>query len=342
MPAVGAAGIGGGRSEKKMSALSSSGVAKRLFGIGLGTALCVAAATAGAAQMQRLHIGTAHRALFDVTFDGEAAYAVGAGGRVMRSADAGATWAFEPTDTKLALLAIAVRDGQGVAVGQMGITARRDADGQWVSAPSGSEQRLMGVDLDAASVAVAVGSFGAIVRSEDAGKSWRPVKVDWSTLVDGGFEPHLYAVQALGGGRFLAVGESGLILRSDDEGASWSRVRQGEASLFALDVRGDGLGFAVGQSGTVLRTADGGASWDKLDVPTDANLLGVSVTVDGLVVVPGMREMLVSEDNGGNWEQVRAGDVARVWYLAAGQAPGDGGVIVVGQAERIARIGSNR
>jgi photosystem II stability/assembly factor-like uncharacterized protein len=294
---------------------------------------------AAAMHLQRVQIGTAHRALFDVAFAGGEGYAVGAEGRVMRSADGGATWAAEPTDTRLTLLAVALNGSHRIAVGQMGVAAVRSAAGQWSTVSTGTEERLMGVDVDAAGHAVAVGSFGAVLRSEDGGQQWTPVAVDWATLIEGGLEPHLYAVQALGDDRFVAVGESGLILQSIDGGQTWIRRNQSDASLFAIHVRADGVGYAVGQTGTLLKTVDGGEQWTRVEVPANANLLGVHATDDGRVVVPGMREMLVSEDDGASWQQLRDGDVARVWYVGAASAADSRDVIVVGQTERIARVG---
>ncbi|TJY63254.1 photosystem II stability/assembly factor-like protein [Sinimarinibacterium sp. CAU 1509] len=322
-----------------MKRISFSSLHRHAVAAGVLLATLAAPWPASAMQLQRVQIGTAHRALFDVAFAGGEGYTVGAEGRVMRSADGGASWAPEPTDTKLTLLAVAVNGSNRIAVGQMGIATVRSADGRWSTVATGTQERLMGVDVDASGHAVAVGSFGVVLRSEDGGRQWSAVPVDWASLIDGGLEPHLYAVQALGENRFLVVGESGLILQSADGGLSWSRRNQGDASLFAIHVRADGVGYAVGQTGTLLKTVDGGEQWTHVDVPTNANLLGVYAAEDGRVVVPGMREMLVSEDDGASWQQVRDGDVGRVWYVGTASAADSRDVIVVGQTERIARVG---
>lgn len=296
------------------------------------------ASEAQADELDQIRIGTAHRALFDIAADGDQLYAVGAIGTVLSSQDAGATWVTESSDSDLALLGVAATATNQLAVGQTGLVLRRNGEGHWERVATDTDQRLMAVDVADDGVAVAVGSFGAMLRSPDGGRSWAAVTNDWEAMVEDGFEPHLYGVQAWPGGVFCVVGEYGLILRSDDHGKTWTKVNGGEASLFAVQIAEDGDGYAVGQTGTVLRTRDAGQSWTPIKVPSDANLLGVSQTASGEVVIPGMRDMLVSQDDGASWQQVSDEDISRIWYLGAAAARGNK-VIVVGQTERIASIG---
>ncbi|MFP5305355.1 MAG: WD40/YVTN/BNR-like repeat-containing protein, partial [Gammaproteobacteria bacterium] len=130
--------------------------------------------------------------------------------------------------------------------------------------------------------------------------------------------------------------------RSADDGRSWTKLRGGDASLFALHVRTDGTGFAVGQSGVVLKTTDDGLSWSALASGTKANLLGVRSTAKGRVVVPGMRHLLISDDDGASWRDENEGELGRAWTVAAGAAAGSESTLVVGEAERIIRVGGVR
>lgn len=304
----------------------------------LGLALPLGTVEAGA-RYERLQIGTAHRALFAVDFDGREAYAVGNRGRILHSADGGASWAPEPVDSALAFLAVSARGGRSLAVGQMGQAARRGADGRWQAVDTGSGERLMGVALDRDGIAIAVGSFGELLRSDDAGEHWQDVALDWPSLMQAGIDPHLYAVQSTAAGRFVVAGEAGLLMLSEDGGRSWRKLHEGDASLFALHIRRDGVGFAVGQSGLVLRTADGGEHWERVEVDSEANLLGVHANRNGQVLAVGMREMLQSADHGRQFAAVRDGDVVRVWFSGVGAPEGAEDAFAVGQTERIVRVG---
>ena len=304
----------------------------------LATSLSFAAGT----SVVPVVTGTAHQALFAVAFDGDEGIAVGAGGEILASKDGGQSWqgaAKSPTDK--ALLGVATLGGRAIAVGQSGLVLVRDAQGVWTAATSGTEERLFGVDFNAAGVAAAVGSFGKILRSADGGVNWVSVAPSWTEgFTEQGLEPHLYAVKVAADGAITCVGEFGLILRSSDGGQTWIVLHKGEASLFALDLRGDGVGYAVGQGGTVLRTTDGGATWADVPSGSTANLLGVHSAPDGRVLVTAMRDMLASDD-GLAWRRIGGGDFGSAWYSGV-VTTGSGaaaGALVVGHSGRIVRIG---
>lgn len=296
--------------------------------------------------------GIPHEALFAVDFDGATGIAVGAGGEILRTTDGGANWMRETTPSRLALLGVAVRGERAIAVGQMGVVLVRTADGRWNQVESGTEERLFGVDLNAQGVAIAVGAFGALLRSTDGGQSWVNAAPAWAGIFEDTagrlgdfFEPSMYGVQIADDGRAWVVGELALVLHSDDAGARWqvghsgrSRVDGVDPTLFGLSMRADGSGVAVGQEGYVLVSSDGGASWRSIERPTHANLLSVHSSADGLVVATGMREMLISRDSGASWTPVRGEDIATGWYSGAAR-PGDAGApLVVGNAGRILRL----
>jgi photosystem II stability/assembly factor-like uncharacterized protein len=296
--------------------------------------------------------GIPHEALFAIDFDDQIGIAVGAGGEILRSTDGGKSWMREAAPRRLALLGVAVRGERAIAVGQMGAVLLRSADGRWTEVDSGTQERLFGVDLNAQGVALAVGAFGALLRSTDGGETWAPAAPEWTgTFKDTAgrlgdfFEPSMYGVQISDDGQAWVVGELALVLRSTDAGASWQVGHAGESSvdgvdptLFGLSMRADGSGVAVGQEGYVLLSDDGGASWRSIERPTHANLLSVHGSADGVVVATGMREMLFSRDGGTSWQPVRGEDIATGWYSGAAR-PGNGSApLVVGNAGRILRL----
>lgn len=313
----------------------------------LAVALAIGALdAAGAAPSEKVTIetvvtGTAHQALFAVAFDGDAGVAVGAGGQIVTTGDLGKSWQpVAPPPTSLGLLGVDVKASRAVAVGQSGLILVRDSSGTWRKVPGGTDHRLFAVSVNTKGIAVAVGEFGTIIRSDDGGQQWKSVAPAWTAdHAEQGVEPHLYDVKVAEDGLVTLVGEFGLILRSADAGSNWAILNKGDASLFALDLGPEGVGYAVGQSGAILRTADGGARWSSVDSGSKANLLGVRSLPDGKVVVTAMRAMLASDD-GLQWRQISGGDFGSGWYAGVNvYGSGTGaGALVVGHSGRIVRI----
>lgn len=321
-------------------------------GLGLVAAALAAATGAadapapaqGPAATQTLLQGVAHDALFAVAFDGAAGIAAGAPGRVLLSADAGRTWQADAAfPSQLAVLGAALRGGRAIAVGQMGTIHRRDGQGAWTAVDSGTKERLMSVSLNGAGLAVAAGSFGTLLKSTDAGRSWQALKLDWTPYlgedqVAQGIQPHLFAVQVSEQGNIAIAGEYSLILRSGDGGATWTAVHRGDggaAGIFALELRADGIGYAVGQDGLVLRSSDGGLRWAPLATMSKANLLGVS-SAGSRVVISAMHDMLASGDDGASWHRLQSPDVQSGWYSGVG-VTGDT-FVAVGHTGRVIKI----
>lgn len=304
----------------------------------LGTSL-----TAGAAvrEVTVLNTGTAHRDLYDMEMTASGhGLAVGGLGTILVTEDGGETWGFTHYPTRRALFGVAIAGDTTVISGQGGlILMRQGRDGQWQKIPSGTQQRLLSVDLNQAGFGVIVGTFGTLLRTTDGGKTWALANMNLAEHVEGYYNPHLNRVQVLADGAAVVVGEFGLVLRTSDKGATWTFARKAEkrnSSLYGLDIRDSGLGYAVGQQGVVLRTHDAGKTWNKVEVGSSGNFLGVCISDDGTITVPGMRHMVVSDDDGKSWTQVTAGDVNAMWYMDASCT--DHGVLAVGHTTRVIRI----
>jgi photosystem II stability/assembly factor-like uncharacterized protein len=313
--------------------------------------LCCSGAAVALGQPVTVLSGIPHLALFDTAFDGSHGVAVGAAGEVVVSQDGGKTWTSQKSPSALSLLGVATAGGRSIAVGQMGLILTSDG-GTWKQAPSEASERLMAVAMTDQGLAFAVGAFGTVLKSTDAGATWSNAAPAWGpmfansteTLGDS-FRPHLYSVHIGGNGVITIAGELSFILQSADAGASWRIVHRGvnkdghiDSSLFGMSLREDGVGFAVGQSGTILKTSDGGSDWSPVESGSQANLLGVLIDDKGAVIVPGMRETLTSADAGLTWRHAAGGDFATAWYSGIARAPGVSGVVVVGQGGKILSI----
>lgn len=288
--------------------------------------------------------GTAHDAYFGLAFQDHAAIAVGSRGMVAQSSDGGRTWALDVASPArdVSLLAVAMEGSRRIAVGQSGVIVHTDDGRSWTAADSGTTQRLFGVALNADGLAAAVGGFGALLVSDDAGARWRESTIDWSSITEFGASPHLYDAHVSASGEITVVGEFGLVLRSANRGASWRVLHQGEASLFEIELRPDGVGYAVGQAGTVLQTSDGGETWAESVTGSDKILLGVSSTRAGRVVVSGMRTLLLSDDGGRTWREATGGDFGTNWYQRVQAFDGERSALVAGHSGRIVSIGGRR
>lgn len=298
---------------------------------------------------------TPHDRLFSVIFDADKGVAVGEAGLIMRTADAGKSWTRDAAPTELAMIDIASNGTRSIAVGQMGLILVDDGSGKWKKVDSGTDRRLLQVDLNKNGLAFIVGAFGTLLKSKDGGETWESVAPNWATLYDSGEgdtavlrdEPTNYIVDVQEDGSVLIGGEYGQIMRSPDGGICWDIVYRhpsvsGESAptFFALSIRDDGAGYAVGQSGLVARTADHGHTWAYVKTPVDGNLFGVDSFADGQVVAVGQRVALRSTDNGVTWNPIRALDFSINWYTGLGHAASAaaGEVIAVGHSGRVLRL----
>ncbi len=300
--------------------------------------LCSTAALETQAREATLrYAGTTRDGLLAIDSNGSHVLAGGFGGGLLESTDAGQSWADQPVlDARSSILGLALGRETSLAVGQGGRAWRRDGDEAWEPMSMPSQERWLNVDLIDDGLAVAVGGFGALAVSKDHGRTWTPVSLDWSAMLDEWYEPHLYDVR-IRNGVVTVVGEFGLVLRSSDNGASWQGVSYGDESFFALHLGDDGKGYAVGQDGYIAMTQDGGASWESCQFRGDSNLFGVSASGSRVVAV-GMRRILVSDDHCDSFQPVGSEAQRRGWWQAATFDEGKGEFLVVGSGARILSI----
>jgi len=238
---------------------------------------------------------------------------VGATGLVLQTVDGGVNWQPSEHVFDTSLFGVACGSDSALIVGQQGAIFKHK-ENKWEKIITESSERLISVDMNDAGLAIAVGGFGTVLRSNDGGKTWEPLAIDWFELLDDAIEPHLYDVSVGDNNQITLVGEFELILQSNDGGVTWVTAHKGEASLFDLHLQASGKGYAVGQQGRVLVTEDSGATWAVLNVNTDANLLGVISLDSGRVVISGIRALLSSSDSGANWSEIKNSDAAIGWY----------------------------
>ena len=127
--------------------------------------------------------GIPHAQFFGLTFNEGRGIAVGAKGAIFESGDAGKSWSqVKESPTRDAFLSVSSRGKYSVAVGQTGLVAVSAGLGKWELGDSGSESRLMVVDVNESGLAFAAGEFGVVLQSSDGGRSWSSSGPDWSSL----------------------------------------------------------------------------------------------------------------------------------------------------------------
>ena len=234
--------------------------------------------------------------------------------------------------------------------------------------PPATMQRLLLMDADRVGTRiVAVGDRGAIVYSDDQGRTW--------TRAASPAAPLLTAVDFGEGQAGLAVGHDSVILLSKDRGATWTQVFSAPAEQRPLlDVlvqdaehaiavgaygayyesadggatwkarkiiaddkhlnsvvdAGDKRLVILGEAGTILISPDAGATWSPVASPYKGSFFGGLVAKDGAIVAFGLRgHIFRSSDHGATWKPV---DNASVAALMGGDRLPDGGLVVAGAA----------
>ena len=236
--------------------------------------------------------------------------------------------------------------------------------------PAGTMQRLLLLDAERAGARlVAVGDRGAIVYSDDQGRTW-----SWAASPAA---PLLTAIDFADAQRGLAVGHDAVILATSDAGATWTQTFAApEEQRPLLDVRfvepghaiavgaygayydstdggrtwnprkviaddkhlnallnlGDKRLLILGEAGTILASSDAGATWNPVASPYKGSLFGAVVAKDGAVVAFGLRGRIFrSADRGATWKPV---DNQAVTALMGGDRLPDGALVLAGAAGR--------
>ena len=250
--------------------------------------------------------------------------AVGNGGTILTTTDAGRSWQAQASGTTEGLQGVTfLADGQrGWAVGDSGtILTTTDAGRSWQAQVNGTGRTLYSVTFHAdGQRGWAVGWGGTILATTDAGRSWQPQTNDTRQF--------LASVTFLADGqRGWAVGDGGTILTTSDAGNSW-RAQDNQAkqqTLSSITFLTDGQrGWAVGRGGTILATTDAGRSWQAQASGTTQLLNSVSFLADGQRgwAVGDGGTILTTTDAGRSWQAQASGTtktLATATYLADGQ-----------------------
>lgn len=187
-------------------------------------------------------------------------WAVGNNGKIIHSADDGASWVAQKVTGAPHLQDIAAWDARRlVAVGNGGMVFTTDDGGtQWQGQNIGflrvGLNKLLRIKAFPDGQAWAVGEMGALLQSSDFGKTWERRRDEQDTAFND--------VLMINDKQGWVVGEAGSMLHTVDGGRSWDALTPTvRSSLMAVAFRDSQNGVAVGLEGVILVTRDAGKTW---------------------------------------------------------------------------------
>jgi photosystem II stability/assembly factor-like uncharacterized protein len=209
-----------------------------------------------------------------IAFSGARGIAAGAGGLILRTDDAGATWSAVASGTETDLTEVAIPDANTVYVGG-GCVLRRSTDGgatftrvRFAVRESKCSSGLAQLAFPTPLLGYLVLSDGKVLRTTNGGRSF----ARRATLNVGSSVPQGGATGAFFGDANTGVISTGLespvFLHTVDGGQTWTPVApSGVVSrVTGMDFVTPSLGYAVSDSalGSMAKTEDGGLTWTPL------------------------------------------------------------------------------
>ena len=210
-------------------------------------------------------------------------WAVGHGGAVLSTADAGSTWTLRLDGVQAARIAqqAARAQAQAEAAGASGEAARKRLAEADRLVADGPDKPFLDVHFSDARRGVIVGAYGLAFATEDGGQHWQ----SWMGRLPNPRGNHLYRI-ATAGQRLFVVGEQGLMLRSDDAGESFAAVETPyPGTWFGARAGRDGGLLVYGLRGNAWTSADGAAPWTKVDLGTPNSLVDDATLADGSLML---------------------------------------------------------
>ncbi|RDK06587.1 WD40/YVTN/BNR-like repeat-containing protein [Cupriavidus lacunae] len=224
--------------------------------------------------------------LTDLAFiDASKGWAVGHGGVILRTVDAGQTWTRQLDGVTAARKLYARAGGADAA-------ARRNAE-RFIA--DGADKPFLAVHFVDAQRGFAVGAYGLFFSTDDGGENWEPA----GAALPGLERSHLYAITS-SGPEVLIAGEAGGVFRSRNRGESFARLSiPYKGTLFTLQRGKSGELVAAGLRGNAFVSANGGDDWGKSQIPTQRSLFGGAVRRNGAI--------LLFDEAGGAWRSTDGG-----------------------------------
>ncbi|MEM5497484.1 YCF48-related protein [Paraglaciecola mesophila] len=254
--------------------------------------------------------------LLDIAQSGEQLIAVGERGHIIRSTD-GQAWQQMDVPSTSTLTGVYFIGQQGWAVGHDFVILHTQNNGlDWEIQHFAPEQErpLLDVVFFNQNEGIAIGAYGAFLRTEDGGKSWsnelhaefvNQADQDYLNelrLEDEAFYkeelaailPHLNSVSVSGNEVYLA-GEAGLLAMSSDKGHTWKRMDiDYHGSFFNIAKTESGDLIATGLRGNVFTYNNELQNWQAVDAGSSASMNGIVSVNESRTVLLGNNGAVVT------------------------------------------------
>jgi photosystem II stability/assembly factor-like uncharacterized protein len=242
-------------------------------------------------------------------------FAVGHDGVILASTDTGRTWRLQFDGRKANALVLAAAERRVAEARQTGDEgaikeAELELEDAVAAGKGGPSRPLLAVWFRYEREGFAVGSYGQIFRTQDAGATW-----EYVAGVPNPDKLHYNSIGATPGGALVMAGEGGRVYRSTNKGAQWTRLDTGyKGHLYGVvgvpsSSRGGEALLAFGFGGHVFRLADDGRTWDSRTSGARKNL--VAGAARGSTIV------LACQDGG----LVTSQDAGQTFHYLPGDAP---------------------
>ena len=228
------------------------------------------------------------RTLTAIAFvDSKAGVAVGHGGTVLRTEDAGLTWlpvAVAEIGKDAVLGVTVLPDGRLIAYGAFGMYIESFDKGKtWKRRPVISDdfdRHISRVIPFGDSRLLLVGESGTLAVSPDNGATWKQISSPYVGSYFGALVLH--------DGALLAYGMRGNVFRSEDQGQTWDKIPFASTStLNGGTIDASGKVTLVGNNGLIATSTDNGHSFSLQTAPRGTPIAQAVTASDGVVVYVG-------------------------------------------------------
>ena len=187
---------------------------------------------------------------------------------------------------------------------------------------------------DTGRVSIGIGKQGAVLRSDDAGRSWRSAlnagaNIDFKTVA-------YHAASST----WLIAGTHGALLRSRDAGATWTRIALplgGAIETLFVDPTTQAILLGA-DDGIVGRSTDAGATWELTQVamPVPATPITRFIRSESrLFALSALGRLLTSDDDADTWSLVQT--PTRAYFTDAAVDPRRKALVMIGHDATILR-----
>ncbi|MDH4565231.1 glycosyl hydrolase [Pseudomonas sp. BN414] len=204
-------------------------------------------------------------------------WAVGHGGVILHSVDAGATWTKQLDGRDVGPLMLEYYEGQ---LKRGDESAQKYIEDVRLNTEGGPEQPWLDVAFKDDMHGYVVGTFNQIMYTADGGKSWVPQM----ELVDNPDALHLNAI-ALDGDDLYIASERGIVFKKPKDSDHFSALATGYNGSFFGVVARDHAVLAFGLRGSLFRSGDQGVTWERAASGIDTAITGGTILDDDQVLV---------------------------------------------------------